>query len=142
MASDHPVDRAPPRRELLFACGCVVAGIVLLGIGFLGTTQVWPGARAIVLLGVVLGLRGLFDFTRLDVWLAVGVSLVVGFGAMGVVAAKNASRTDYAAWERPDPREQAALATRAKVFLALGALGGTLAVYRARRVFRDQSARR
>lgn len=142
MASDHPVDRAPPRRELLFACGCVVAGVVLLGIGFLGTPQVWPGARAVVLLGVVLGLRGLFDFSRLDVWLAVGVSLVVVFGAMGVMAATNAARTDFAAWERPDPRQQAALATRAKVFLLLGALGGALAAYRARRALHDGSAHR
>ncbi len=135
-------DRAPYRRELLLAFVYVVAGIVMLGVGFVEPGQAWPGARAIVLLGVVVTLRGLFDFWRIDAWLAVSVSLVVAFGTMGALAAKNAARTEYAAWERPDPRQQAALATRAKIFLALGALGGAVAVYRARRAFHDGSALR
>lgn len=126
----------------MLALGCVVAGMGLLGVGFAEPAQAWPGGRVIVLLGVVLTLRGLFDFWRIDGWLAVGVGFVLAFGTMGALAAKNAARTEYAAWERPDPHHQAELATRAKVFLLLGALGGAHAVYRTRRALHDGSGRR
>ena len=124
-----------PWRELLLGFGCVVAGALLLGIVFAGVVPF--AAHAVILVAVTLTLRGLFELVRIDGWLAIGVSLVLVFGAIGALAAKNASRAEYATWERPDPRDQAALATRARVFLLLATLSGALAAHRTRRTLRD-----
>lgn len=129
-----------PWRELLLGFGCVVAGALLLGLAFAGVVPF--AAQAVILVAVALTLRGLFELVRIDGWLAVGVSLMLVFGAIGTLAAKNASRTEYAAWERPDTRDQASLATRARVFLWLATLSGALAADRTRRTLRDGSSLR